>query len=108
MNDLDFQNLSTVQSSKQPTPGRLASAASIAPTTKLTFVSGTTPITSIVPPVLGYHELTFVFASAFANALNTGVTTRGGIAVAYTSVVNRPIDVCYDPVTGLYYPKAVV
>lgn len=108
MPDLNFQDLSTVQSKLQPTPGRLASAATITPTTKLTRLSGTVSITTIVPPVSGYCELTLVFDSAYANALNTGVTTRGGIAVAYTSVVNRPIDVCFDPVTGLWYPKAVV
>lgn len=108
MSDLNFQDFSTVQSDKQPTPATIASAATIAPTTKMTNITGTTPITTITPPVSGYHELTLKFASAYANALNTGVSTRGGIAVAYTSVVNRPIDVCFDPSTGLYYPKAVV
>lgn len=105
---VDWQQLSTVQSEQQPQPNTVASAATIAPKHKFTRVTGTTPITTITPPVLGYHELTLVFSSAYANALNTGVATRGGIAVAYTSVVNRPIDVCYDPRTQLYYPKAVV
>ncbi len=108
MSDLDHQQFSTVQSGVQPAPTTLASAATIAPTTKFTRITGTTSITTITPPVMGYCELTLVFTSAYATALNTGVATRGGIAVAYTSVADRPIDVCFDPRTGLWYPKAVV
>jgi len=99
----------TAQSEKQDKPTTIASAATITPTQKFTRITGTTPITTIVPPNPGgYCELTLVFTSAYATALNTGVATRGGIAVAYTSVADRPIDVCYDPRTGLWYPKAVV
>lgn len=108
MSDLLFQNLSTVQSDKNASPATIASAATIAPLTKFTRITGTTPITTITPPVTGYCELTLVFTSAYATALNTGVATRGGIAVAYTSVADRPIDICFDPRTGLWYPKAVV
>lgn len=99
----------TAQSEQQPAPTTLASAATVTPTQKFTRFTGTTSITRVVPPNPGgYCELTFVFDNAYANALNTGVATQGGIAVAYTSVVNRPIDICYDPRTGLWYPKAVV
>jgi len=99
----------TAQSEQQPVPSTLASAATIIPVHKFTRVTGNTPITKIIPPNPGgYCELTFVFDTAYANAFNTGVATQGGVAVAYTSVVNRPIDLCYDPRTGLWYPKAVV
>lgn len=108
MSDLNHQDFSTVQSAAQPLPGTLASAATLAPKTKFTRITGTTEVTTLVPPVSGYCEITLVFTSAYANALNTGVTTKGGIAVAYTSVANRPIDLCFDPRTGLWYPKAVV
>lgn len=102
-------NFYTAQSEKQPLPNTIASAAAIAPVHKFTRVTGTVQITSIVPPDPGgYCELTLVFTSAYAGALTTGVVTRGGIAVAYTSVADRPIDICYDPRTGLWYPKAVV
>lgn len=97
------------QSEQNAAPTTLASAATLTPTQKFTRITGTVSITTIVPPNPGgYCELTFVFTSAYATALNTGVATRGGIAVAYTSVADRPIDVCYDPRTGLWYPKAVV
>lgn len=108
MPDYPF-DFNTAQSEQQPAPVTMASAATIAPKTKFTRITGTVSITTITPPNPGgYCELTLIFSSAYANAINTGVATRGGIAVAYTSVVDRPIDVCYDPRTGLWYPKAVV
>lgn len=98
----------TAQSDKQVSPSTVASAAAFTPEHKFTRITGTTPITQINPPdPKGYCEITLVFTTAYANALNTGVTTQGGIAAAYTSVADRPIDLCYDPRTGLWYPKAV-
>lgn len=41
MSDLLHQNFETVQSDQQPFPPTIASAATIAPTTKLTFLTGT-------------------------------------------------------------------
>jgi len=99
----------TAQSEQQAKPTTLASAATITPTTKFTRLTGTTPVTTIVPPnPKGYCELTFVWTTGTANGFNTGVATQGGIAIAYTTITERPIDLCYDPRTGLWYPKAVV
>jgi hypothetical protein len=103
MSDLDFQQFSPTQSRAMKLPTTIASAASITPTTRFTRLTGTTPVTTIVPPVTGYHELVFVFTSAYATALNTG----GNIAAAITSVADRPITVYYDPRTALYYPMTV-
>jgi hypothetical protein len=108
MSDANFQDFSTVQSDQNALPNTIASAATIAPVHKFTRVTGTTEITKITPPVSGYCEITLVFTSAYANALQTGGSGVGAIAVAYTSVANRPIDLCYDPRTTLWYPKAVV
>lgn len=99
MSDLNFQDFSTVQSNAQPLPTTLASAATITPTTALTRITGTVSITTITPPVTGYHELTLIFSSAYATALNTG----GNIHAAITSVADRPVKVFYDPRTSLYY-----
>lgn len=107
MSDLLFQQLSTVQSDKQIQPNTLASAATIAPTTKLTRLTGTTPVTNITPPVSGYCELTFVWTTGTANGFTSGGGVNG-IAVTYTTITDRPIDLCFDPRTALWYPKAVV
>ena len=93
----------TAHSELQDKPRSLASAATIAPVGSFTVLTGTTPVVTITPPSSAYHELTLMFTSAFANALNTG----GNIAVAWTSVANRPIKVHYNPLTGLYYPATV-
>jgi hypothetical protein len=47
--------------------------------------------------------LAFIWSTGTANGFNTG----GNIAIAYTTVTNRPVLLFYDPVTALYYPMAV-
>lgn len=102
-----FQDFSTIQSEQQPAPVTIASAATITPTGKFTRITGTTQITKITPPVNAYHELTFIFTSAYASAFNTGGSGPGAIHAAYTSVADRPITLYYDPRTELYYVMAV-
>lgn len=104
MSDLLHQNLNTVQSDKCPNPVTLASAATIAPTTKLTFVTGTVTIATITPPVSGYHELTLCFITASPGVF----LTSGNIQIAYQPVINRPITLHYDPSTAKYWVAAVV
>jgi hypothetical protein len=103
-----LQALSTPQDEVMPSPNTIASAATIAPTTKFTRLTGTTPVTTITPPCEGYHELVFVWTTGTANGFNTGVATKGGIAVAYTTITDRPVVLYYDPRTKLYYPQTVV
>ena len=99
--DLNFQKLSTVQNGLMPTPVTLASAATIAPTTFMTTVTGTVPVTTITPPVTGSHMLAFRFTTA-----SPGVTgTTGNIGIASTTVVNKILLMCYDPVAAKYYPS---
>lgn len=107
MSDLNFQDFSTVQSNQQLPPATVASAATIAVTTRMTKITGTVSITKITPPVSGYHELVFKFASAYADAFNVGGSGDGAIATAYTSLVDRPITLYYDPTTKLYYLGAL-
>ena len=103
MSDLLFQNFSTVQSEQQPKPVTLASAATITPTTKLTFVTGTVQVATITPPVTGYHELTFIFTNGAPGAL----LTTGNIHTAYTPIQNQAFTLYYDPSTGKYWRPAV-
>jgi hypothetical protein len=102
--DLNFQKLSTVQSNQLPLPFTIASAATIAPTTKFTFVTGTVQVATVTPPVTGYHELTLCFTNGAPGLF----LTTGNLQIAYQPVTNRPIDLCYDPSTAKYWVKAVV
>lgn len=102
--DLLQGQFSTVQSAAMPLPVTVASAATIAPTTKLTFVTGTTQVATITPPVSGYHELTLCFTNAAPGAF----LTTGNIQTAYQPIQDRPIDLCYDPSSAKYWVKAVV
>ena len=104
MPDLNFQDLSTVQSGLQPKPPTAAAAATISPVTKMSFWTGTTQVATITPPVTGYCELTLVFTDANPGAF----LTTGNIKTAYTPIQNRPIDVCYDPLSAKWWVKAVV
>jgi len=110
MSDLDYQNLSPVQSKQQPTPTRVAATAAndtISPNTRLTVItssnSASKTIRTIVPYVTGYHEIVLMGTDASPTPLVTG----GNIGVAYTIVQNRPVVLFYDPVLALYYPMAV-
>jgi hypothetical protein len=104
MADLNFQDFSTVQSNLQPLPSTIAAAATIVPRAKLTFLTGTTSVVTITPPVTGYHELTLCFTNASPGVFSTA----GNIQIAYQPIQNRPIDLCYDPSSNKYWVKAVV
>lgn len=91
-----FQNLSTVQSNQQLPATVLAAAATIAPNTFVTFLSGTTQVATVTPPVSGAVLLGFVFTDASPGAL----LTSGNIKSAYTPIQNRLFFMYYD------YPSA--
>lgn len=100
--DLLFQNLSTVQSDKQPTPKTVVAATTIAPETFMTIITGTTSVATITPPAEGTHMLCLVFESATPDLLTTG-----NILVGLTTiVVNRPVLVVFNPISSKYYVVA--
>lgn len=96
-----WQNLSTVQSKQQATPNTIASAATVAPTTHLTFISGTTAIATITPPVEGTQVLQFVFTTTTPVAF----TTTGNIKAVLTPTQNLPVILTYNPIEAKYYAK---
>ena len=80
----------------------LASAATIAPTHRIHWITGTAEITTITLPWNTFSgELILVPAGAFTTA------TGGNIAVAVTAVANRPLHFTYHPGKGLWYPHAI-
>jgi hypothetical protein len=96
MPDLDFQQLSTVQNANQPKPVTIASATTIAPTTFLTYISGTAAIATVTPPVTGCHMLLLWPLGAFT------MTTAGNLNAALTAAANSPVMLIYDPALGKY------
>ena len=100
MADVDFQQLSTVQNLGMPKPTTVAATTTIAPTTFLTFVTGSTAVTTITPFVTGSHMLMFVFT-----ATNGSITTAGNIANALSPAQNVPVVAVFDPNSAKYYVK---
>lgn len=97
--DLVYDAFSVAQGTQNPTPPTIASAAAIAPTTRMTFVTGTTAIATITPPLAGHHELCLVFT----NAAPAAFLTSGNVKRAIAPTQNVPVLLEYDPVTGLYW-----
>ena len=103
MSDLLSANYTSPQSDKQPNPPTLASAATLVPTTKLTFVTGTVQVANITPPVTGYCELAFCFTNGAPGAL----LTSGNIQAAYTPIQNQVFVLYYDPSTAKWWRPAM-
>lgn len=98
-NDLVFQNFSTVQSNQQQFPSTIASATTVAPISLITFLTGTTGVATITPPVTGQHMLVFIYTNGSPGAL----ATSGNILAAVTPVQNVPLLLFYDPLTAKYW-----
>ena len=95
--DLLHQNFATVQSKLQPAPVTVTAAATIAPTTFITVVSGNTAIQTITPPVTGSHMLCIIPGTT------TGFTTGGNVSGGTTTVASRAYLFVYNPITATYY-----
>ena len=91
----------TAVSAAAPT---VASAATIAPTTPIAFVSGTAAVVTITAPApisSGGGVISLIPTGAFT------WTTAGNIAVAGTAVVSRTLTMTYDATTTKWYPSYV-
>lgn len=96
--NLVFQGL---QSTGQTAP-TIASATTIAPTTTIAFVSGTTAIATITPPTpisLTGGQITLIPTGLFTT------TTTGNIALASVAVVNKALILTYNQGTAKWYPS---
>jgi hypothetical protein len=82
----------------------IASAATIAPTKSITFISGTAAVVTITAATsftIGGGSITLIPTGAFT------WTTAGNIAVAGTAVVSRALTMTYDSGTSKWYPSYV-
>lgn len=98
--DLMFQNLSTAQGSQNIKPNTVASAATIAPSSFITFVTGTVAVVNITPPLEGQHMLVLIYT----NAAPVAFTTAGNIKRIATPVQNIPMILLWNPNDSKYYP----
>lgn len=98
MADVDFQNFSTVQSALQPKPNTIASTTTIAPTTFMTYISGSVPIATITPPVTGQHMLCLIWTTTTPDT----TLTTGNIPTAVTPTKDLPSLFIYDPARAVY------
>jgi hypothetical protein len=100
-NELLYPNLGIPQSKAQPNPPTIASAATIAPSHFLTFITGTVAVATITPPADGAHMLVFLFTTTTPAAF----TTSGNISAVATPTQNIPCLMFYNPSTGKYTAK---
>ena len=79
----------------------IASATTIAPTAMISFVSGTTAITTITPPSTFTKggQITLIPTGLFTTA------TTGNIALASVAVVSKALILTYDATTAKWYPS---
>ena len=98
MSDLLFADFSTVQSNLQRSPNTIAAAATIAPVTLHTYVTGTTQVATITPPVTGQHLLFITWTDG-----SPGTTlTTGNILNAVVPTQNVPSCFLYDTNVSKY------
>jgi hypothetical protein len=82
----------------------VASAATIAPTTPIVFISGTAAVVTITAPApisAGGGAITLIPTGAFT------WTAAGNIAVLGTAVVSKALTMTYDVTTTKWYPSYV-
>jgi len=80
----------------------IASASTIAPTTPITLISGTTAIVTITAPnpiSSGGGQITLIPTGVFTT------TSAGNIAIASTAVVGKALTMTYDSTTTKWYPS---
>lgn len=86
---------------QSPKPVTIASAASIAPTTFLSFISGTVAIATVTPPTDGWSMLCMIFTTTTPVAF----TTTGNIKAVATPTQNALTFLVYNPLEAKWYVK---
>jgi len=80
----------------------IASSTTIAPTTPIVFISGTTAIATITAPTpisSAGGQITLIPIGAFTT------TTAGNIAITSTAVVGKALIMTFDATTSKWYPS---
>ena len=99
--ELNDKQLQTVQTAVMLQPVTIASAATVAPSTFLTFITGTVAIVNITPAATGTHMLMFIFTTTTPTAF----TTAGNIKAIATPTTNVPMLLTWNPIENKWYAK---
>ena len=99
-----MKQLASLGTDKSPRPVTIASAATVAPTTYLSVITGTTAITTITIPYAGFQG-TLAFVWTDAGTLTSCIGTGGNIAVASTPVRYKVMFLTYNPIAVKWYPS---
>jgi len=102
--ELNRYNIAQPQNLQNALPNTIAAAATVAPVHALTFLTGTTQVETVTPPMSGYHEIILCFTNAAPGAF----LTTGNLKTAYQPIQNRPVRLYYIPQEAKYYVDAVV
>ena len=96
-----FPVINTVPQNMSAAIPTIASATTIAPTTPVIFVSGTTAIATITAPTGCTHScsITIIPTGAFST------TTAGNISIVSTAVVSKALIMTYDATGSKWYPS---
>jgi lysophospholipase L1-like esterase len=88
---------------KRTVGAAIASAATIAPTSAMTHISGTTAIATITVPSITVSGTAFTGCLVLIPDGAWTTSTTGNIASASTAVVGRQMEICYDG--SKWYPN---
>lgn len=80
----------------------LASSTTLTPTSPIHHITGTSAITTIVPPYAGFQGRITLIADAAFTLAGSG-TAGSDISTALTAVSGQAVDLVYDGAT--WYPK---
>ncbi len=97
--DLNYKNFATFQGEQTPGPNTLASTTTIAPSTLITYVTGTVQIATVTPPLPGQHMLILVFTDGSPGTF----LTTGNVSTAVVPTQNLPTFLFYDPLLAKYF-----
>jgi hypothetical protein len=95
---LTASDWSQIAPTSQSAPLTIASAATIAPLTYLTVLTGNVAISNITPPVTHTHTLALQFAGT------GGVASGGNILTTTASVAGQIMTLVYNPLIAKYVP----
>lgn len=100
----DLTNLLKVTKAQAGGVGsNISSASTIAPTSQITHITGTTTVNTITAPT-GFATSSFGGCIALITDSAVPFTASGNIAVAFTSSPNQVYELCYTNVDSKWYP----